>query len=71
MLARRLEAAAATVRREGRDVRFVGFEALSGDEAFLSLLAAPSPEAGARAVERVDVAADRIVPALWRAGEVG
>jgi hypothetical protein len=70
-LRRRLEDAAAFARREGGDVRLVGLAALPGDEALLSLLAAPCPEAAARAVERADVAADRIVRALWRAGEAG
>ena len=66
-LTSRLEAAAAAARSEGADVRFLGFAALPEDQAFLTLLAAPSSEAAARAVARAEVAADRIVPALWRA----
>jgi hypothetical protein len=53
----------------GGDVRFLGAAALPGDDSLLSIFAAPSLEAVARLVERAEVVADRIVPALWRAGE--
>jgi hypothetical protein len=53
----------------GGAVRFLGAAALPGDDSLLTIFAAPSLEAVARRVERAEVAADRIVPALWRAGD--
>ena len=67
-LARRLEAAADELRRHGADVRFLGSAGLPGDEALFFLFSAPSAEAVTRTVEHAGVAADRIVPAVWRAG---
>ena len=68
-LASRLEAAADELRRQGADVRFLGSAGLPGDEALLFLFSAPSAEAVTRTVEHAGVAADRIVPAVWRAGQ--
>jgi hypothetical protein len=48
------------------DMRLLGSAGLPGDDCVLSLFAAPSAEAVAAAFERADVAADRIVPVLWR-----
>ena len=66
-LTRRLRAA--TGPQAATDVRFLGCAGLPGDESFLSIFAAPSLEAVIRLVEQADVTADRIVPALWRAGD--
>jgi hypothetical protein len=68
-LTERLEAAAAELRREGADVTLVGFAGLPDDEAVLVVLAAPSADVAARALEAAEVVADRIVPAVWRAGD--
>jgi hypothetical protein len=68
VLGERLRAATEQLRREGDDVRVVGSAALPDDEAGLVLLTAPSADAAARVVERAELDADRIVPAIWRAG---
>ncbi len=67
-LADRLEVAADELRRAGAEVRFLGSAGLPGDEALLFLFSAPSADDVARTVSNAGVAADRIVPALWRAG---
>ena len=66
-LTRRLRAAA----NEGvvARVRFLGSAGVPGDDSFLSIFSAPSLEAVARLVDHAEVAADRIVPALWQAGD--
>jgi hypothetical protein len=70
-LTHRVATAADELRREGAEVHLVGSAALPGDETLLFLLAAPSAEVAALAVERADLAADRVVPALWQAGGGG
>ena len=65
-LTRRLERAATELRSTG--IRFLGSAGVPGDESFLSLFSASSEHEVARAVARADVAVDRIVPVLWRAG---
>jgi hypothetical protein len=67
-LTHRLVAAADELRREGSDVRLLGSAGLPGDEALLSVLAAPSADIVVRVLEAAGISADRIVPVLWQAG---
>jgi len=64
----RLAEAAEGARRDGLDVSFLGSAGLPGDESVLSLFSAPSVDQVARTIELAEVAVDRIVPVLWRAG---
>jgi hypothetical protein len=58
--------AAAELERGAGGVRLLGSAGLPGDDSFLSIFEASSVEAVARTIERAEIAADRIVPALWR-----
>lgn len=66
-LAERLRIAASL--RGGDRVRFLGSAGVPGDDSLLSIFSASSLEAVARTVRSAEVAADRIVPVVWRAGE--
>jgi hypothetical protein len=65
-LTRRLRAA---VDDGAGSIRFLGAAGLPGDDSFFSIFAAPSLETVATVVARAEVEADRILPALWRAGD--
>jgi hypothetical protein len=67
--ARRLAAAAEGARRAGLHVRLISSAGLPGDDTLLSLFSAPSAAEVERTIELAEVAVDRIVPVLWRAGD--
>ena len=64
----RLVEAAKGARRDGMDVIYLGSAGLPGDESLLSLFSAKSADDVERTIDLAEVAVDRIVPVLWRAG---
>jgi len=64
----RLVDAAKGARRDGMDVMYLGSAGLPGDESLLSLFSAKSADDVERTIDIAEVAVDRIVPVLWRAG---